>query len=227
MPALAALMELLAVRRILAEVARIYLGAEPARRVLSGDVQRGDVTVIRSAIMFADMRSFTDISMQLTAKQTVDLLNHYYDCVVPPVESRGGEVLKFIADGVLAIFQAGDDDAEDAARLAWAASLEALERVAALNVAGTAPSRFAVGIGLHFGDVGYGNVGSGERQDYTVIGSDVNIASRVAGMCGSLVRPLVFSGAFAELVENGLVVEIGRFPLKGVRGETPIFAPAR
>jgi len=226
MPALAALMELLATRRILAEVARIYLGAEPARRVLSGDVRRGHLIEVRSVIMFADMRRFTDISMQLTPAGTVDLLNHYYDCVVASVEAVGGEVLKFIADGLLAIFRAEQGREGEAGRRSLEASVGALGAVAALNASGDVPARFDIGIGLHFGLAGYGNVGSGERQDYTVIGRDVNIASRVAGLCGPLSRPLLVSEAFAGLVAPGAVVEIGRHALKGVPGASAIYAPA-
>lgn len=225
MPALSAWVELVSMRRVLTEVARIYLGAESASRVLSGDVRRGQVVETLSVVMFTDMRRFTDISMRLSTAATVELLNLYYDCVVAPVEAAGGEVLKFMGDGILAIFRVGGCGKAEAARRSFAASFDALRAVEALNAAGTAPVPFEAGVGLHFGVAGYGNVGSGERQDYTVIGRDVNIASRIAGLCGTLSRPLLTSGAFAALLAPGSVTEIGRQSVKGLPGLTPIFAP--
>jgi len=225
LPALGGLMELLVIRRILNEVARIYLGEEPARQVLAGDVQRGEVMTMRAVILFADMRRFTETSMRLTTQETADLLNDYYDCVVGPVEERGGQVLKFIADGVLAIFHADEGHEATATGNAVAASRAALDAVAALNDAGTAPAPFEIGIGLHLGEAAYGNVGSGERQDYTVIGRDVNIASRIAGLCGALEQPLILSAECAAHLDAGAVDEAGRFALKGVPGETPVFVP--
>lgn len=222
MPAAAALMEILVTRRILAEVARIYLGAEPAKRVLAGDVRRGEIMPLRAAIVFADMRRFTDTSMRLSAQATVDLLNAYYDCVVAPVEARGGEILKFIGDGLLAVFHAGPGGESGAAQHALAAAQEALERVAAVNAAGTAPARFAIGLGLHFGEAAYGNVGSGERQDYTIIGRDVNLAARIASLCGTIGAPLLLSQACAALLPNGSVRPAGSYPLKGVAEGAPV-----
>lgn len=225
MPALAGLMELLVTRRILTEVARIYLGAEPARRVLAGDVRRGEIMPLRAVIMFADMRRFTDTSMHLTAQQTVDLLNAYYDCVVAPVESRGGEILKFIADGLLAEFHADEGEEPEAAAHALAAAQDALTRVAALNAAGTAPAPFEIGIALHIGEAAYGNVGSGERQDYTVIGRDVNIAARIAALCGTLAAPLLLSEACAGWLPAIPMQDAGAHSLKGVSGQTRVLAP--
>ncbi len=227
LPALFGLMDLLATRRVLQEVARIYLGTEPSERVLSGDVQRGEVMPIHAVILFADMRRFTETSMTLTTEETVNLLNHYYDCVVAAVESAGGEVLKFIGDGVLAIFRVDEGTEATAARNALNASKGALAAVDALNASGDAPAPFEIGIGLHLGEAAFGNVGSGERQDYTVIGRDVNIASRIAGLCGTLGQPLVLSASCAVRLHGEDIVEAGRFPLKGVPGETPVFTPAR
>lgn len=225
MPALAGLMELLVTRRILAEVARIYLGAEPAKRVLAGDVRRGEIMPLRAVIMFADMRRFTDISMHLSAQQTVDLLNAYYDCVVAPVESRGGEILKFIGDGLLGVFHADEGEEPEAAAHALEAAREALARVVALNAAGTAPAPFDIGIALHIGAAAYGNVGSGERQDYTVIGRDVNIAARIAALCGTLAAPLLLSEACAGWLPAIPMQDAGAHSLKGVKGPTRVMEP--
>lgn len=226
LPALFGLMDLLATRRVLQEVARIYLGAEPSERVLSGDIQRGEVMPIHAVILFADMRRFTETSMTLSTEETVRLLNHYYDCVVAAVEESGGEVLKFIGDGVLAIFRVDDGTEATAARSALTASEAALTAVEALNASGEAPAQFEIGIGLHLGEAAYGNVGSGERQDYTVVGKDVNLASRIAGLCGTLGKPLVLSKPCAARLGDDETVEIGGFPLKGVPGQTTVFTPS-
>jgi adenylate cyclase len=109
-PAMSACQEILATNRILHEVTCMYVGDEPHRRILAGDVHRGEVMRLRSAIVFADMRGFTSLTADMTAEHATGLLNDYYDCVVPHIESRGGEVLKLIADGILAIFRVEDDE---------------------------------------------------------------------------------------------------------------------
>jgi adenylate cyclase len=225
MPALEAMMEILVLRRILGEVTRIYLGNEPHERILAGDVRRGELTHITSAMMFADMRGFTSVSMGLAADKVVELLNHYYDCVVGPVEAHGGEVLKFIGDGVLAIFRVREGEEIDACARALVAAGEALAAVARLNEAGSAPAPFSAGIGLHFGDAAYGNVGSGQRQDYTVIGRDVNIASRIAGLCGTLNKPLLLSAELVAHLPDTPFADLGEHELKGVAHPRPVFEP--
>ncbi|MCB4455785.1 adenylate/guanylate cyclase domain-containing protein [Leisingera sp. McT4-56] len=218
LPAMAACQELLATARAMQEVLRIYAGEEPQRRILSGDVRRGEVMRIRSAILFADMRRFTELTAGMSAEGATGLLNAYYDCIVPPIEAAGGEVLKFIGDGVLAVFRDEEDGAQTCAR-ALGASREALARVAAR----TAAPQFDVGIALHFGEVAFGNVGSGMRLDYTVIGRDVNLAARVAGLCGPLGEPLLVSSEFRQ--RAGLEGRsLGAQSLKGLQTEEEVFA---
>ena len=108
-PTLAALQEILALRRVMREVMRMYVGNEPHLRILSGDVRRGEVLRIRAAILFADMRDFTGLTSHLSEEAATALVNDYYDCIVPPIDERGGEVLKFMGDGILAIFRAGEE----------------------------------------------------------------------------------------------------------------------
>ena len=222
-PALSSLMEILALTRILNEVVRLYVGDEPRKRILAGDVHRGEVTRIRSAILFADMRGFTSLSMGLEAEQVTDLLNRYYDCVVPHVEEQGGEVLKFIGDGVLAIFRSGPEIEAPGPR-ALAAARASLEAVDGLREQQGDQPAFDIGIALHLGEAAYGNVGSGQRLDFTVIGSDVNIASRVADLCGRLEKRLLVSSAFRETVSDEAAEELGAFDLKGVGTPQTVFA---
>ena len=121
------------------------------------------------------MREFTSLTSKLTAEETTTLLNDYYDCLLPFVEANNGEVLKLIGDGVLAIFRVEDSKADACGAALHAAKLS-LSAIASRDKR----PRFKIGIGLHLGEVAYGNVGSGMRLDYTVVGSDVNLASRIA-----------------------------------------------
>lgn len=217
-PALSACQEILATARAMQEVMRIYVGEEPQRRILSGDVHRGEVMHIRSAILFADMRRFTELTAGMSAEQATGLLNAYYDCIVPPVEEVGGEVLKFIGDGILAIFRAEGDGAQTCLE-AFKASREGLARVAAR----TGQPQFEVGIALHFGEVAFGNVGSGMRLDYTVIGRDVNLAARVAELCSVKEEPLLLSSEFRQ--RAGLESRsLGMQSLKGLKAREEVFA---
>ena len=222
-PVLASLMEILALTRILNEVVRLYVGDEPRKRILAGDVHRGEVTRIRSAILFADMRGFTSLSMGLEAEQVTELLNRYYDCVVPHVEEQGGEVLKFIGDGVLAIFRSGPEIRDPGPR-ALASARASVRAVDELEIETGGPPAFDLGIALHVGEAAYGNVGSGQRLDFTVIGRDVNIASRIADLCGRLERRLLISSAFRETVVAEAAEELGAFELKGVGTPQSVYA---
>jgi adenylate cyclase len=224
-PALRTVMELRASERILDEILQTYVGNDPHERILAGDIHRGSVTRIKSAILFSDLRGFTLLSMTLPEEDIADLLNRYFDCVVPEVERRGGEVLKFIGDGVLAIFQDNEDDGRAACNKAMAAAVASLERIATANGTGALPAPLICGIALHYGDAAYGNVGSGERLDFTVIGRDVNFANRITRMNGQLREPILMSEAFSSLVKAG-TTELGRFELKGVPGMHPLYSPA-
>jgi adenylate cyclase len=198
LPAASAVLEILAGYRNLDQLLRIYVGDEPRQAILSGKVRRGDVMHIRSAILVADMRNYTRITSELTPEASVELLNAYFDCLVPPIEAEGGEVLKYMGDGLLAIFREAGDDLGGAAQSALTAAVEALKRVAAANLEQRFPVPIDVGIALHHGEAAYGNVGSGERLDFTVIGRDVNLASRIAQLNKILGEPLLMSKAFTE-----------------------------
>ncbi|MDH3579359.1 MAG: adenylate/guanylate cyclase domain-containing protein [Hyphomicrobiales bacterium] len=230
LPALRVLMEIVSLRRVLDDVLGLYVGAEPQKRILKGQIRRGDVVHIRSAILFADMRGFTSLSMGMNAGELVELLNGYYDCIVPRIEAHGGEVLEFIGDGVLAIFRCEGEQCDggagerSACTDAFAAACEALQAVAARN-AGQPDAAYDVGIALHYGRAAYGNIGSGTRLDYTVIGRDVNLASRIAGLCSTLAHPLLVSKAFRDNLPACQVTSIGEHTLKGVADPHEIFMP--
>ncbi len=222
LPAIAACQEILVMHRILKEVTRMYVGEEPHQRILAGDVYRGEVTRIKSAILFADMRDFTSLTADMVAEDATALLNDYYDCVVPAVEDNGGEVLKFIADGVLAIFRAGSDGSKACAR-ALVAAQDGLQAVIDRNKTGTPV--FDIGIALHLGEVAYGNIGSGTRLDYTVIGRDVNLTARLAALCGQLNQHLLVSAEFSKRFADTSFVNHGEHQLKGLAKAETVFAP--
>jgi adenylate cyclase len=200
LPATSVVLEVLAGYRNLDQLLRIYVGDEPRQAILSGKVRRGDVMHIRSAILVADMRNYTRITSGLTPEASVDLLNAYFDCLVPPIESEGGEVLKYMGDGLLAIFRESGDDLGGAAQSALSAAIDALAQVAKANLAARFPVPIDVGIALHHGEAAYGNVGSGERLDFTVIGRDVNLASRIAQLNKLLGEPLLMSKSFTDFL---------------------------
>jgi adenylate cyclase len=224
-PTLAALQEILALRRVMREVMRMYVGNEPHLRILSGDVRRGEVLRIRAAILFADMRDFTGLTSHLSEEAATALVNDYYDCIVPPIDERGGEVLKFMGDGILAIFRPGEDTDSEACLRAFAAARAGLLRVARRNYERDGSVSFEVGIALHFGHAAYGNVGSGARLDYTVIGRDVNLASRIADVCADLGEHLILSDAFQSRLSEQELRNLGAFSLKGVDEAQTLFAP--
>ncbi|MDJ1159219.1 adenylate/guanylate cyclase domain-containing protein [Chelatococcus sp. SYSU_G07232] len=226
MPAVAAVMEISASYITLDHVLRIYIGNEPHERVLSGDVRRGQVSRIRSAILFADMRGYTRLTSTLAPEETVALLNRYFDCLVPPIEAEGGEILKYMGDGLLAIFRDRGDDTGAAAQSALTAAQNALARLAEENASGLLSVPLQAGIALHHGEAAYGNVGSGERLDFTVVGRDVNLTSRLARLNKTLDEPLLMSRAFADHLWAD-PEPLGAFALDGLAEEVAVYRPRR
>jgi adenylate cyclase len=226
MPALANMMEIRAINNRLRSVLRIYVGDEPHRAILSGTIRRGEVSRIRSAILFADMRNYAGITATLSPEAAVELLNAYFDCIVPPVEAEGGEVLKYMGDGLLAIFRDLGDDTGGAAYSALTAAIQAIARVEAANGEGRFRSPVAIGIALHHGEAAYGNVGSGERLDFTVIGRDVNLASRIAHLNKALGEPILMSRSFVEHLW-GNPEPLGSHEIDGFDEPVPVYRPAQ
>ncbi|MFO1090599.1 MAG: adenylate/guanylate cyclase domain-containing protein [Hyphomicrobiales bacterium] len=218
-PTFAAAIDLVATRIAMSEVLSIYVGTEPARSILDGTVHRGQVKRIRSAIMFVDMKSFTTRSKDLSAEEAADLLNAYYDCVVPTVEAHRGNVLKFMGDGVLAIFPSRDCGPLEACAMAYAAARAVLQNTDERQWRGEPlTSRVA----LHFGEAAYGNVGSGDRLDFTVVGADVNLASRIAGLGSRLNESLLASRDFVVNVLKTFQ-RAGSFSVRGFDDPIEVF----
>jgi adenylate cyclase len=223
-PTFSMVTELLAISKRLDDVLRIYVGDEPHRAILSGAILRGQVTRIRSAILFADMRGYTRASSTLSPEAAVELLNNYFDCLVPPIEDEGGEVLKYLGDGLLAIFRDRGDDTGGAPQSALTAAIKALQRIYTANEQGRFSVPVSAGIALHHGDAAYGNVGSGQRLDFTVIGRDVNLASRLAKLNKELDEPLLMSKPFVEHLW-GNPHRLGAFALDGFDETVEVYRP--
>ncbi len=221
-PTLAAAIEMRSVSQRLDNVLRIYVGDEPHRAILSGAIRRGQVSRIRSAILFADMRGYTRITSVLSPEAAVEMLNAFFDCLVPPIESEGGEILKYMGDGLLAIFRDRGDDTGATAQSALSAAIGGLVRLREANEGGLFPVPIEAGIALHHGEAAYGNVGSGSRLDFTVIGPDVNLASRIASMNKVLGEPLLMSRAFADHLW-GDPEHLGSYRLDGFEAPVPIY----
>ncbi len=206
-----------------------YLGHDVGRRILNGEIRRGSVETISAAIVFGDLRGFTALSDEIPREQLIAMLDDYLACLVIPIEARGGQVLKFLGDGLLATFALGDSDPSLLCEDALGAAVEALARIEKVN-----EQRMAAGlpvttldVALHLGDVLYGNVGSDRRLDFTVIGPAVNEASRLEALCSPLAIPLIASGTFVDA--HGAAARfrsLGERQLRGVRHPVEVFTLA-
>jgi len=224
-PFLALAIKCAALARIAETLVGTYLGRDPARRVLSGRISRGVADRIATVLWFSDLRGYTGITDRAPPEQVIPMLNDYAGAIISTVYEGGGDVLKLIGDGVLAIFPA--EDRERACRSALAAAVAARRSVAELNRRRSAEDLPVTDmyLGLHVGEVFYGNIGSEDRLDFTVIGPAVNEVSRIAAMCRSVDQPLLISSAFAEAVgeERRRLVSVGRYALRGVGRPQELF----
>ncbi len=197
----------------------VYLGRDAGERVLSGDIQRGSLDTIRAVIWYFDLQGFTKLTESTPGDQMIALLNDYFGAVVGAVEAYGGDVLKFMGDGLLAIFKFADDDSAGCSR-AIAAADELLGTVAKINERRAAEGLVltSFSLALHLGDVLYGNIGAEDRLDFTVIGPAVNMTARIQAMCRPLEQDLIMSSAVAESAprEHKRIVSIGRYVLRGI-----------
>src|ERR1700720_790944 len=168
----------------------------------------------------ADLRGFSRLTDELQEEQIVELLNAFFDLVVPAVVAGGGDVLKYIGDAVIAIFPVVGDDPAPACELALAAAQTAL--TALQSAPPEIQQHISIDIALHYGDAAYGNIGSGNRLDFSAVGRDINILSRLELLCKDVGRPLLMTGAFAAEVAAP-VFEIGHFELRGFRQHQSLY----
>ena len=227
LPSLGLAVKCTSLARIAGTLVETYLGRDPGRRVLSGDIARGVAERIRAVVWFSDLQGFTSITDTAAPEEIIPLLNDYAEAVISAVHEAGGDVLKLIGDGILAIFKA--EDPAEACRYALQAEGLTRDRIAALNVR-RAEQGLAVTdayLGLHVGEVLYGNIGSSaERLDFTVVGPAVNEASRIAVLCRSIERAVLVSPTFAAAAlpaDRARLVSVGRYALRGVGQSQELF----
>lgn len=215
-------------RRVTEQILATYLGDDAARRVISGDVRRTAGEELMAVIFYCDLRGFTRMTEDLGANAVIQALGAYYDAVSGPVRARGGDIVKMIGDGMLAIFPVRDGlDASRAAKEALDAAKEARDTLSGI-VSSDLPDgvdALAAGFALHIGSVAFGNVGSRERLDFTVIGPAVNQVVRVETLTKILGRSILLTEEFARLPNLGEHKSLGFHALRGVRDPREIFAP--
>ena len=218
-------------RQIAVNMLDTYVGHESGMRILAGDIRPGKMDVLPAVIWLADLRGFTAVSDTMPREKLGDMLNDYFECMIQPVKERGGQVLKFLGDGVLATFDTDAGQADGLCSQALAAAAEAVENVRDLNRERQAADwpAMELDIALHLGDVLYGNVGAADRLDFTVIGPAVNEASRIESLCTPLGHNILISEAFAKAAKTcmGKLVSVGRHHLRGVARDQELFTLAR
>src|ERR1700730_17574150 len=209
--------------RMMRTLMETYLGRDAGQRVLSGRIVRGIAEQIDAVVWFSDLRGFTRIS-NTAPEEVMSLLNDYSDVIISGIDEHGGDGLKLIGEGTLAIFRA--EDSAHACGQGLSAAIAARERVEELNKARVADGNpiTEMYIGLHVGEVFYGNIGSRERLDFTVIGPAVNEAGRIAAMCRSVEQPVLMSSAFSDVGDiKRRLVSVGRYALRGVAHPQELF----
>lgn len=206
----------LSARSTLSAALEAYLGRRSAARVLAGPLRREVGETIRAVLLYADLRSFTALSEAEPPAAVIAALAGWFDCIGGAVHAFGGEVLKFIGDGVLAIFPVGDKprDACDAALRAVASAKAGMAHLDTTRQEQGLPT-LSFGVALHLGDILWGNVGAADRLDFTAIGAAVNLVSRLEGLCRPLGRTVLISGAVAEKASTTLI-SLGAHPLRGI-----------
>ena len=218
MPSVALAMKSASLARIAGTLVETYLGRDPGRKVLAGSIKRGVADRIEAVLWFSDLRNYTRISDSAEPEEIIPMLNEYADAILSAINDSGGDILKLMGDGTLAIFTA--DARASACHAALAAADTARAAVALVNQRRSADNLPITDmyLGLHIGEVYYGNIGSHERLDFTVVGPAVNEVSRIAGLCRSVDQPLLVSSAFASAIgePKTLLVSVGRYALRGV-----------
>ena len=214
---LARVIEIISLRRTASNLLDTYVGNRAGERILGGQIRRGHTDTMDAAIWLSDLRGFTALSDRLPAETVVDILNNYFDCQVAAIRTHGGEVLKFMGDGLLAVFPIDEyvGDVQRVCSRVLEAARESRASVDAMHYPiGEVVERFRFGVALHVGKILYGNIGGGNRLDFTCIGPAVNLAARLEKIAGRLHRTIVASEGFAGICAGGWA-DLGEFPIAG------------
>ncbi len=214
---LSRLVEVVGLRRVATTLLDTYVGNRAGEKILGGQIRRGHAESMNAAIWLSDLRGFTALSDRLPPETVVDILNNYFDHQVAAIKAHGGEVLKFMGDGLLAVFPIDEyvgDSPQVCTRVLEAArdtraSVEAMQ-----YKIGDTVERFRFGVALHVGHILYGNIGGGSRLDFTCIGPAINLAARLEKLTGKMHRTIVASEGFAGICSGGWQ-DLGEFPIAG------------
>jgi adenylate cyclase len=224
-PGLSSAMEPITMRKSTQSLLRTYLGDGPSQAVWNGSIQRGERTTLEAVIMFSDLRGFTALSETQSAQEVFDALDGYFELVVQSVEDNGGDVLKFMGDGVLSVF-AVDTQTENASqcRKAAMAAEAVLTGLKGLNESRVAVGRseLDIGIGINAGQVSYGNIGSQGRLDFTVLGGAVNVASRIEGLTKTIGNRVLATASVARHAAD-LFTTRGHHRVRGLANPIEVF----
>src|SRR5215510_1001554 len=217
MAPLSRLVEVIGLRRVATTLLDVYVGNRAGEKILGGQIRRGHTENMNAAIWLSDLRGFTALSDRLPSETVVDILNNYFDHQVAAIKAHGGEVLKYMGDGLLAVFPIDEyvgDERQVCARVLEAAR-DTRASVESMQYAiGDVIERFRFGVALHVGPILYGNIGGGSRLDFTCVGPAVNLAARLEKLTGKLRRTIVASEGFAGICSGGWN-DLGEFPIAG------------
>jgi adenylate cyclase len=213
-------------RRAAIDLLDTYVGHRTGERIFNGRIERGQIETITAAVWIADLRGFTGLIDSMPREAAIVMLDAWFESLAAATEAQGGEVLKFMGDGMLAIFPV-EGSSSDACERALQAAIMAEKSIAELNEARSAAGEPVLGYGfaLHLGEVAYGNVGGQRRLDFTVIGPAVNLAARLEKLTRELAVPLLMSEAFAQTIDRELV-PLGSHPIRGLGRSEPLFGLA-
>jgi adenylate cyclase len=222
---MARIVEIIMLRRTAATLLDTYVGNSAGERIMAGQIRRGHAESMQAAIWLSDLRGFTALSDRLAPETVVEILNAYFDCQVPAIREHGGEILKFMGDGLLAVFPIASADADISGVCArvLSAAREARSNVVAMrHGSDEATERFRFGVALHVGDILFGNIGGSGRLDFTCIGPAVNLAARLEKIAGRLGRTVVASSGFAGLCEREWT-DLGEFAIQGLSSAQRVY----
>jgi adenylate cyclase len=223
---LAPVLEVHSLRHLARSLMNTYVGKRTSEKILSGMIRRGDADVINAALWFSDLRNFTHLTETLATEQVLELLNEYFELVAAAVTARGGEILRFIGDAMLIVFPIDDNMCQQTAcNAAIEAAIDAQRTLLSLNHrrGKHAQPPIEFGVGLNIGEVVYGNVGSPDRLDFTVMGPAVNRTARLESLTRELGCNILFSKNFAELVDTPSEF-LGQHEMKGIAEPQAVYA---
>ncbi len=221
--ALAAALEPIAMRHSQKSLLQTYLGHGAAEEVGQGHIKRGEHRTVSAAILFADLRGFTEKASSWSESDLLGMMGEYFELVVSPIQEKGGDVLKFMGDGILAVFNF-DDNAEASCISAVDAAQQALTNLSDYNetAAGKGKEAIEFVIGIDFGRVTFGNIGSPDRLDFTVVGQAVNVASRVQELCKKLDEKILVTQSVSKHMTHSMQ-STGYHSIRGLPEEIEAF----